>query len=199
MWAETDTRIGLFGVLLVGATTTAVAALNPSPPPATGTTRAAGATVHVAPHGTGTYAAPQSLQPMILGALQDSVVSLALSQLGMPYVLGGTTPMGGFDCSGLVRWVTAQVHMPMPRTAKLQALAGTPVQRDALEPGDLVAFGDEKRIVHIGIYVGGGRFVHASSVAGRVVVSRLDRQPSRLIRPMRGARRILASAERSMN
>ncbi|HMC56938.1 MAG TPA: C40 family peptidase [Gemmatimonadaceae bacterium] len=198
MRAETDTRIGLFAVLLVSATTTAVAALDPPRAPAVGPARTAEGSVHVTAHGEGTYAAPQSLQPMILGALQDSVVALALAQLGMPYVLGGTTPRG-FDCSGLVRWVTAQVHMPMPRTAKLQALAGTPVRRDALEPGDLVAFGDDQRVSHVGIYVGGGRFVHASSVAGRVVVSRLDRQPSRLIRPMRAARRILASAERAMN
>jgi cell wall-associated NlpC family hydrolase len=143
--------------------------------------------------GVKSFDAPRALQPLILGALRDSIVALALSQLGMPYVLGGTTP-GGFDCSGLVRWVTAQMHMAVPRTARLQALAGTPVPRDALQPGDLLAFGDGNRISHVGIYVGHGRFVHASSAAGRVVVSPLDRRPSPLIRPMRGARRLLASA-----
>jgi len=155
--------------------------------------RAVGATLHVVPRGDGSFEPPRALQPLILAAMQDSIVGLALSQLGMPYVLGGTTPRG-FDCSGFVRWVTAQVHMPMPRTARLQALAGTPVPRDALEPGDLLAFGDDTRVVHVGIYVGKGRFVHASSAAGRVVVSPLDRKPSPLIRPMRGARRLLATS-----
>lgn len=195
MRTESDIRIGLIAVLLVSATTAAVAAHDPPQARAAVRTSAAGATVHVEVRGEGTYEPPRSLEPMILGALQDSIVALALSQLGMPYVLGGTTPRG-FDCSGFVRWVAEQVvRMPLPRTARLQALAGQPVPRDALEPGDLVAFGEGKRISHVGIYVGGGRFVHASSVAGRVVVSRLDRRPSRLIRPMRGARRILASAE----
>ena len=196
MRPESNTRISLAALLAVVGATSAFGARTPAALPPPVHANAVGATLHVVAAGEGTYEAPRSLEPLILAALQDSIVALALSQLGMPYVLGGTTPHG-FDCSGLVRWVTSQMHVPMPRTAKLQALAGTPVQRDALQPGDLVAFGEDKRISHVGIYVGNGRFVHASSVAGRVVVSRLDRRPSRLIRPMRGARRLLASAEPS--
>jgi len=194
MQRESDIRIGLATALVVIATTSGIGARAPLRTPMQARSDAAGATLHVVLERQGTYQLPRALQPMVFAAMQDSIVSLALSQLGMPYVLGGTTP-GGFDCSGLVQWVTEQVHMPMPRTARLQALAGTPVQRDALQPGDLLAFGDDKRISHVGIYVGQGRFVHASSAAGRVVVSPLDRRPSRLIRPMRGARRLLASRE----
>lgn len=147
-------------------------------------------------HGRGASARPRPFEVFALSeSLRDSIVALALSQLGMPYVLGGATPRRGFDCSGLVRWVAAQVHMPLPRTARMQARIGKPVARARLEPGDLLAFGEGKRVSHVGIYVGGGRFVHASSVAGRVVVSALDRKPSRLIRPMRAARRLLATAD----
>jgi cell wall-associated NlpC family hydrolase len=195
MRSESDIRIGLATALVVIATTSAFGAHAPPTIEMQPHAGAAGATLHVVVARDGTDEVPRALQPLVLAALQDSIVALALSQLGMPYVLGGTTPTG-FDCSGLVRWVTAQMHMPMPRTARLQALAGTPVQRDALQPGDLLAFGDGKRISHVGIYVGKGRFVHASSVAGRVVVSPLDRRPSPLIRPMRAARRLMASVER---
>lgn len=154
---------------------------------------AAGATTRAIPRGIGVHGVAPQLEPLVLAAIGDSMVTLALTQLGMPYVLGGTTPRRGFDCSGLVRWVYLQMHMTLPRTADRQALTGVAVPRDALRPGDLLAFGDGKRVSHIGIYVGHGKFVHASSVAGRVVVSPLDRQPSRLIRPMQGARRLLAS------
>lgn len=125
-------------------------------------------------------------------ALRDSIVDIALTQLGTPYVFGGTTPSGGFDCSGLVRYAMSQVHLTVPRLAVQQARVGASIERDQLQRGDLLAFGDSSGVTHIGIYVGAGWFVHASSVAGRVILSPLDRRPSRLIRPMRGARRLLA-------
>jgi hypothetical protein len=130
------------------------------------------------------------LTPLVLQALRDSMVSIALSQLGTPYVFGGATPKTGFDCSGLVRYAMSQVHMSIPRTAAQQSRAGTPVERDRLERGDLLAFGTDSGVTHIGIYVGAGRFVHASSVAGKVIVSPVDRVPSPLIRPMKSARRV---------
>jgi cell wall-associated NlpC family hydrolase len=72
---------------------------------------------------------------------------------------------------------------------------GAPIGRDRLQPGDLLTFGAGKKVSHVGIYLGDGKFVHASSVAGRVIVSPLDRAPSRLIRPLSGARRVLAIAD----
>lgn len=169
---------------------------RPAAVPPFARTFAQGASTLAAYPPRGAPARPRRFEIFALSeSLRDSIVTLALAQLGMPYVLGGTTPRRGFDCSGLVRWVAAQVHMPLPRTARMQARVGEPVRRERLEPGDLLAFGDGERVSHIGIYVGGGRFVHASSVAGRVVVSKLDRRPSRLIRPMRAARRLLATAD----
>lgn len=131
----------------------------------------------------------------ITDAMRDSIVRLARAQVGRRYRFGGTTPDRGFDCSGFVRYVLAQLHMPLPRLAAQQARVGSPIERDDLRPGDLVSFGARDSISHIGIYVGDGQFVHASSVAGRVIVSKLNRAPSRLIRPLKGARRLYALAE----
>ncbi|MGH7678732.1 MAG: C40 family peptidase [Gemmatimonadaceae bacterium] len=126
--------------------------------------------------------------------LRDSIVRLTLAQVGTRYSYGGTTPQRGFDCSGLVRYVFAQIYFSTPRRAAEQAHSGAPISREDLRPGDLLTFGVGDSITHIGIYVGERKFVHASSVAGRVIVSSLDRAPSPLIRPLKGARRLLALA-----
>lgn len=126
-------------------------------------------------------------------ALRDSIVSFALAQVGTPYILGGTTPAKGFDCSGLVQYVYARHYLTPPRTAARQARIGAPIRRDRLQRGDILTFGRDS-VTHIGIYVGDRKFVHASSVAGRVIVSSIDRPPTVLIRPMVGARRVLAVA-----
>ena len=104
---------------------------------------------------------------------------------------GGTTPQGGFDCSGLVSYVYAELYRTPPRLAANQARLGTAVERDAIRPGDLLTFGLGDSVTHVGIYVGDRKYVHASSVAGRVIVSPMDRPPSELIRPLKGARRLL--------
>ena len=125
-------------------------------------------------------------------ALRDSIVRIAQAQLGAPYVFGGASPGRGFDCSGLVRWVLAQVHLRSPRLAAHQARIGKPVEQTLLRPGDLLTFGERDSITHVGIYIGDGRFVHASSVAGRVIVSPVDRPRHELIKPLVGARRVLS-------
>jgi cell wall-associated NlpC family hydrolase len=129
--------------------------------------------------------------------VRDSLVTLARQQLGRRYVFGGATPDKGFDCSGLIRYVLARLDISVPRTAAQQEGVGARVAKDTseLRPGDLVTFGQGNRASHIGIYVGDGRFIHASSKAGRVVESQLIRPAARLIKPWRGARRILAGAD----
>jgi cell wall-associated NlpC family hydrolase len=130
--------------------------------------------------------------------LRDSLVTVARAQIGTRYVLGGTTPKG-FDCSGLVRYVMASLKVELPRTAAQQARIGDEVSTDPnrLRPGDLLTFGRRGRsgVSHIGIYVGDGRYIHASSVAGRVIESDLNRTGSPLIKAWRGVRRIVAGAE----
>jgi cell wall-associated NlpC family hydrolase len=125
--------------------------------------------------------------------LRDSVVQMAKAQLGKRYKTGGTAPEKGFDCSGLVKYVMAALNVGVPRTAKQQAGFGLAVVRDTsqLLPGDLLTFAKAKKgISHVGIYIGDGKFIHASSKAGKVVMSALDRPSSPMIKIWRGARRL---------
>ena len=130
-------------------------------------------------------------------SIRDSIVTRARAQSGTPYRLGGETPTKGFDCSGLIRYVVSALGISLPRTANQQATEGVEVPKDIahLKPGDLLTFGSQRRISHIGIYVGEGKFVHASTKAGRVIESSLTRTASPLVRSWRGARRLVASAD----
>jgi len=128
-------------------------------------------------------------------SLRDSVVAMAKAQIGTRYRTGGTSPQHGFDCSGLVKYVMEALNLNLPRTAKQQAKQGLALTRDTsrLLPGDLLTFGKaSKGVSHIGIYVGDGRYVHASSKAGKVIESSIDRPFSPLIKIWKGARRVLA-------
>lgn len=128
-------------------------------------------------------------------SLRDSIVAVARAQLGRRYVHGGSTPKRGFDCSGLVTYVLSSLDIRVPRTASAQAKSGWSVARDTsvLQPGDLLLFGRARDgISHVGIYVGNGHYVHASSIAGRVIESPLNRPPSSLIKLLMTARRVLA-------
>ncbi|HEV7991433.1 MAG TPA: C40 family peptidase [Gemmatimonadaceae bacterium] len=131
--------------------------------------------------------------------VRDSLVAVARAQVGTKYVLGGTTPTGGFDCSGLVKYVMAALRVELPRTAAQQARVGSEISRDdsRLRPGDLLTFGKKGKsgVSHIGIYIGDGRYIHASSVAGRVIESDLHRTGSPLIRAWRGVRRVVSGTE----
>ncbi len=116
--------------------------------------------------------------PGSLGGGRPEVVPIALRYLGVPYVWGGTTP-SGFDCSGLCKYVYAEIGIDLPRTSRSQYLAGQHIPRDRLDllrPGDLVFFGtdgDPSRIHHVGIYVGDGDFIHAPQTGDVVRVESL--------------------------
>lgn len=130
-------------------------------------------------------------------SLRDSIVALARAQIGTRYRLGGTSPARGFDCSGFVRYVLGALKISLPRTAAQQAALGSPIPKDTthLRPGDLLTFGRGTRVTHIGIYVGNGRYVHASTSAGRVIETSLARTSSPLVKAWRGGRRVLADAD----
>ena len=113
------------------------------------------------------------------------VVDIAMQYLGTPYVWGGSGP-GGFDCSGLVVYVFAQVGVSLPHYTGALWNVGTPVSTDQLQPGDLVFFNG---LGHVGIYIGGGQFIHAPHTGDVVKISSLS--DSWYAATYDGARRIL--------
>jgi peptidoglycan DL-endopeptidase CwlO len=102
--------------------------------------------------------------------LGGQAVAIAEQYLGVPYVWGGASP-SGFDCSGLTMYVYGQLGVSLPHNAAAQYGMGTPVPRDALEPGDLVFFDG---LGHVGIYVGGGSFIHAPHTGTVVQISSMS-------------------------
>lgn len=124
--------------------------------------------------------------------LRDSIVTKARGSIGTRYKLGGSKPGVGLDCSGLVRYAMSMLDMVLPRTAQGQSKVGTEVPKDvaALKPGDVLTFGRGKRISHVGIYVGDGKMVHASTSQRRVIETALNKR-NPLIRQWKGVRRFV--------
>lgn len=104
-------------------------------------------------------------------ALGARVAALARGFVGRPYRYGGETP-SGFDCSGLVYYVYRSLGVAVPRTAAEQRASAKRIPADALAPGDLVFFYTPED--HVGIYLGGGEFVHAPASGRLVERARLD-------------------------
>jgi cell wall-associated NlpC family hydrolase len=121
--------------------------------------------------------------PNLPGARYGHVVAIALQYLGVPYVWGGSSPSTGFDCSGFVMYVYAQVGVSLPHHAASQWNYGTPVPREQLAPGDLVFFSG---LGHMGIYIGGGQYVHAPHTGDVVKISSMDERWGSYV----GARRL---------
>lgn len=89
------------------------------------------------------------------------IAALAVALVGTPYHFGGADA-AGFDCSGLALYVHERVGLTIPRTAREQRRAAHPVPVERLAPGDLVFFHiHSRRVDHVGIYAGSGRFIHA--------------------------------------
>ena len=102
--------------------------------------------------------------------VHGGVVGIAMRYLGVPYVWGGSSP-SGFDCSGLVSYVFAQIGVSLPHSSYAQFGIGTPVSIGELQPGDLVFFTGAS---HVGIYIGGGQFIHAPHTGDVVKISSLS-------------------------
>lgn len=120
---------------------------------------------------------PQAALPADMGPLPERgerIMRAAAPYLGAPYRLGGDTP-AGIDCSGLTRAVYSSFGCDLPRQSRLQAERGTPVGPAELSAGDLLFFSTNREagINHVGIYLGGGRMLHSSSLRGGVAVDRL--------------------------
>lgn len=113
----------------------------------------------------------------------NKAVQLAKSKLGKPYKWGATGP-NSFDCSGLVYWVAKQLGKSIPRTSSQQSNFGQAVSKNNLQAGDCVFFGSP--VHHVGIYVGGGQYIHAPQTGDVVKISNLSSR-----RDFHNARRFL--------
>ena len=106
----------------------------------------------------------------VLAHKEANVVSYARHFLGVRYVWGGTSPRSGFDCSGFTRFVYAHFGIALPHYSGAQFEMGHRVSHGALKPGDLVFFDG---LGHVGLYIGGGKFIHAPHTGARVSIETL--------------------------
>lgn len=113
--------------------------------------------------------------PLSRGASEASsnLVNFAYRQLGKPYVWGAVGPRS-FDCSGLTMYVYGAMGVSLPHYSGDQFSMGSPVSKGNLQPGDLVFFNTYGSISHVGIYVGGGEFIHAPGSGRGVTVSDIN-------------------------
>jgi len=103
------------------------------------------------------------------------ITKIALQQVGIPYRYGGTNPKAGFDCSGLVNYSYKKAGILVPRTTRQLYKASNPVKRKQLKRGDMVFFKiNRRKISHVGLYLGNGRFVHAPSSGKKVNISNIN-------------------------
>jgi cell wall-associated NlpC family hydrolase len=104
-------------------------------------------------------------------AAAQAAVDTALAQVGDPYVWGAAGP-NSFDCSGLMQYAYAAAGVSLPHSSSMQSTMGMPVSRSELQPGDLVFF--YSPVSHVGMYIGNGQMVHASTSGQPVKVASLD-------------------------
>ena len=132
--------------------------MTPAPAPTSGTTS------------TDTTTASAPVTTVAPPSRYGGVVGVAMAQLGKPYVWGTAGP-STFDCSGLVVYSYSQVGVSLPHSSYALWNAGVYVSKDQLEPGDLVFFDG---LGHVGIYIGGGQFIHAPHTGDVVKISNLN-------------------------
>ncbi|PEG54391.1 peptidoglycan hydrolase RipC [Mycolicibacterium diernhoferi] len=119
--------------------------------------------------------APPEAAPVAPGS-GPAVVAMqaALTRIGSPYSWGAEGP-GAFDCSGLVKWAFQQAGISLPHSSYAQAAGGQPVSTDQMQPGDVVSYYSDAS--HVGIYIGDGMMVHASTFGKPVVVAPVNNAP----------------------
>ncbi len=114
-----------------------------------------------------------------LSPITRRIIALAKQKLGRRYVWGATGQRNTFDCSGLTSYVCKMNGIKIPRRAIQQSKFGKPVKRSELQPGDLIFFDTSKHrrgyVNHVGIYIGHGKFIHASSAKKKVIITSLKK------------------------
>ena len=133
-------------------------------------TGCAGAPQQPVPPERTVFEAPRPPEPTIGSA----VAELARNLVGSQYHYGGAKPDEGFDCSGLVFYTYAKAGYRVPRTSQELFRAARKIALSDAGAGDLMFFQDETKLSHVGIYLGGGLFVHAPASGQHVAVASLD-------------------------
>ena len=126
---------------------------------------------------------------------RDSIIEHTRNLLGVKYKWAGLNPTKGLDCSGIVKYVFAKLGVELPHRAAELAKMGDPITKDtaAMQPGDLLVFGKAgKRISHVGIYIGDGKMIHASSSSHHVVETEVVKYRPAGGLQWKGVRRIVA-------
>ncbi|MDF2907321.1 MAG: hypothetical protein K0R34_2642 [Herbinix sp.] len=113
---------------------------------------------------------------------RNKIVEYALRFQGNPYVWGGTSLTNGADCSGFTQSVFRDNGISIPRTSRTQALGGRRISIDEMQPGDLIFYAKDGTINHVGIYIGNGKIIAASSPKSGIKISSYNyRQPYRVV------------------
>jgi cell wall-associated NlpC family hydrolase len=163
----------------------ALAAMPPAPPPPppAGDPAVLAAAPGASPPGgipPGDVAPPEAAIHGAPGGADRAVaIQAALSRIGSPYSWGGSGP-NAFDCSGLVMWAFQQQGISLPHSSQALASGGQPVSTDQMQPGDLVTYYSDAS--HVGIYIGDGMMVHASTYGTPVRVAPVDNAPIHNVR-----------------
>jgi len=110
----------------------------------------------------------------VSGSKKRLMEVLAESQIGTLYRSGGISPATGFDCSGFTCWVYGKLGVNLPRSSREQFQEGKDIRKSELRRGDLVFFGNDRHITHVGIYLEDHKFIHSSSTGDTVKISSLD-------------------------
>jgi cell wall-associated NlpC family hydrolase len=116
-----------------------------------------------------------TVEPRIADAtVGGAIADVAMGMVGTRYLYGGSDPLEGFDCSGLVYYAYGQAGYRVPRTSQELFRAARKISVGDADPGDLMFFQDQTKLSHVGIYLGDGLFVHAPASGRNVAVSSLD-------------------------
>ena len=116
-------------------------------------------------------------QEVVYGGTGTQVIEYAKKYLGYRYTSGGSTPSRGFDCSGFTTYVYRHFGISLSRTSSGQSSNGVEVKRENLQAGDIICFSSSsgsKKIGHVGLYIGGGKFIHAANSRKGVIISRVS-------------------------
>ena len=131
----------------------------------------------------GSYSPPSYTPPKVETNTEEILNNIELnakSFLGTKYVWGATGPTK-FDCSGFTQWIYRDAGINIPRVSRDQAKVGQYVTYDNLRKGDMIFFDTKKHkkgiVTHVGIYLGNGNFIHASSAAKKVIVYNFNQKP----------------------